>query len=210
MFRESFCLGDLDRFIVDADPAFWRALFLMRFGLVFCGVALATFFYAIVPSGLENFAVEAAPPASFAIPNRVLFGPKALTAFLPTILSVGAENLSVHTAPMTRLTIPHCLLWARVTLSASGLAIGGWANVDHSIDAAVTPLRREALMVTATTFRTGQRPRPTVRRVIWTISMRSATAVPLIATAITLPPPAALILFPNPLTTRVTPSTAIN
>jgi hypothetical protein len=40
--------------------------------------------------------------------------------------------------------------------------------------------------------------------------MTSGTAVPLVATVITLPPAAASLLLPNPLTTRVTPPSAID
>jgi hypothetical protein len=40
--------------------------------------------------------------------------------------------------------------------------------------------------------------------------MTSGTAVPLVTTVITLPPAAASLLLPNPLTTRVTPPSAID
>src|SRR5207248_721966 len=58
--------------------------------------------------------------------------------------------------------------------------------------------------------RTRQWPPITMRRMIGTRSVRSRTAVPLITPAIALPPPAAVILFPNPLTTRITPPPAIH
>lgn len=40
--------------------------------------------------------------------------------------------------------------------------------------------------------------------------MISGTAMPLVTVAAILPPPATALLFPNPLTTRITPSTAID
>lgn len=40
--------------------------------------------------------------------------------------------------------------------------------------------------------------------------MRSGTAVPLITAAVTLPPPAAVILLPNPLATGITPTATIH
>jgi hypothetical protein len=40
--------------------------------------------------------------------------------------------------------------------------------------------------------------------------MRSRTAVPLITAAVTFPPPATAILFPNPLATRVAPPATVN
>jgi hypothetical protein len=200
-FSLTFFLRAREDVSVKTAPTLWQALFLMSLCLFLSGVTLTTLIVAIRPGALENFAVEAAPPASFAISYRVLFGTKALPTVLSAILGIGTENLSIHTAPMTRLTTFDCVFRTGVTLTASGLTIGGRANVNYAVDAAVAPFGRETVMVATATVRTWKRPPRTMWRMVGTVSMRSGSAMPLIAGAVTFPPPAAIVLLPNPLTT---------
>lgn len=138
---------------IETAPAFRHALLLMGLRFFLCGVTLAAFRHTICPGRLKNFPIKATPPTSFTIPNGFFFGSETLAAAFAAILSIRTDNLSVDAAPVTRLAILNCVFRARVTLAAPRLTIRRRSNVNYSVDTAVTPLRREAVVVAATTIR---------------------------------------------------------
>jgi hypothetical protein len=191
---------------VNATPAeiftMPERFFARRITLTF---ALATF----LGRCLDNLAVDAAPTGRwftiFVILKRLFWGAVALTTTLPTFGLGRLVELSVDAAP-ARFTISECFFFGTVALTAPFPAFRFGSLHDLSVDTAPTGRRWRW----RTLRTTGKRPPPARRWAGRTRRVMPRGTVPFVTTTTGFPPPSAPLLLPNPLTTRVTPSPAIN
>jgi hypothetical protein len=206
----AFLLAYLDKFFaVNAAPT--RFAVCARF--LRWIVALTTAALALPPRGLEYFSFNAAPTRD-AIPLSLSRRVVTLATFGLAVRPSGLDDdlltvWSDNAAP-TRFAVPVRLFRRRVTLTTLLLTFGRRAQIDVAVNTAVAPIGRTWWRLAAAVVRTRQWPPKTSRRIGRTGWMTSGTAVPLVTAAITLPPAAASLLLPNPLTTRVTPPSAID